>query len=268
MRTSPCALFTVIALTLTGCQKDPTPTPDEAAEAEVNVLPGARVAAAAAEFGDAPDLSAPANQPVAHPADRGAKQLAAKVAPDVAVDEALVRRYLAYRRAVVERGEVAVEAFQKARAENVEEEKAAAKSKKVAPKKAASVVAQNVTEAFTRQMREIEAQARVSSGLSLEQVSAVGQVVGEVLSARQIWRMSGGDDAVANAKAALAKLSPKERERARATFAKTEAGFIQMRDAKSARARFGDAAVDAVLAHEEALVDVQKDGAKVMATVY
>jgi hypothetical protein len=41
-----------------------------------------------------------------------------------------------------------------------------------------------------------------------------------------------------------------------------------MREARSARARFGDAAVDAVLAHEDALWKVQQDGARVMAEVY
>lgn len=262
MRTPLCALAALVATVAAGCEKEPPPE----SGAAVNVLPSARIAAANAAFGETADVEPPAA--AAEPAKPGADQIAARVAPGVNVDEALVRRYLTYRLTVVERGEAAVEAFQKARAERSAKDKAAANAKKPAQTRAAAVVAQQVTEAFATQMRKIEEDARNAAGLSREQVAAVGQVVGEVLSARQIWRMSGGDEAVANAKASLVKLSSKERAAAQTRLARTEAGFAEMKEARSARGRFGDAAVDAVLKHEDALWKVQKDGARVMAAVY
>jgi hypothetical protein len=80
--------------------------------------------------------------------------------------------------------------------------------------------------------------------------------------------MSGGDEALAKARAELASLPPARRRAAQKALARNEQGFSEMREARSARKRFGDAAVEAVLAHEEALWKVQQDGARVMAEVY
>ena len=174
----------------------------------------------------------------AHSADR----LGAIAEHGVKVSPELVERYIDYRRKVVERGREAVTKFRKL-----------SLSEQEAHVQAASVRAVRATEEFAVRMRAIEESARKDSGMSREEVLAVGQVAAEVLTARQIWKMSGGDG------------SP---EYAKARSEADARGVAEMREARSARTRFGDAAVDAVLAREEALWKVQQDGARVMADVY
>lgn len=219
-----------------GCKKDSPPPPPAPAPAE--------------PFEDTAEAPAPAE----HPADA----LAEIAEPGVQVSEELVLKYLAYRKKVVERGQAVVKAVVSQQAEE--------KAKGV--KLAGSVRAKVATEDFVERMRKVEDEARETSGLSRDEVVAVGQVVGEVLAARQIWQRTGGDDAVASARAELEKLSGEAREKAQALLEAREKSFANMRDAKSARERFGDQAVDAVLAHEKALWEVQREGAKVMAAVY
>ena len=192
-------------------------------------------------------------QPEPHTAD----QIAAPAAPAVAVTDALVLQYLRYRRLVVERGRTAVEAYRKA-----------PPRARIGEPSAAAVRAARATEAFAVRMRAIEESVRAEVGLSRDEAAAVGQVVGEVLSARQIWRMSGGDVALERARAQLGSVPPTRRSAAEQGLARNERGFAEMRDARSARKRFGDAAVEAVLAHEDALWKVQQDGMRVMAEVY
>jgi hypothetical protein len=188
-----------------------------------------------------------------------ADQIAAHAAPGVVVNEALVLRYLQYRKRVVEHGRTAVESYRKAnprpRGGNGEAT-------------AGSVRAARATEEFAVRMRALEEAARAEVGLSRDEAAAVGQVAGEVLSARQLWRMSGGDEAVERARAQLASVPAGKRRAAEQALARNERGFIEMREARSARKRFGDAAVDAVLAHEDALWKVQQEGMRVMAEVY
>jgi hypothetical protein len=80
--------------------------------------------------------------------------------------------------------------------------------------------------------------------------------------------MSGGDRVLQKARAEVAGLPPARRPAAERALARNEQGFLDMRDARSARKRFGDPAVDAVLAQEDALWKVQQDGARVMSEVY
>lgn len=191
-------------------------------------------------------------EPAVHTADA----IASAAAADVAITEALVSQYLRYRGLVVERGRIAVEGFRQTT------------QRRRADPTAISVQSARATEEFTVRMRAIEETARAEVGLTREQVAAVGQVVGEVLSARQLWRMSGGDQVLQKARAELASLPLARRRAAERALARNEQGFSEMRDARSARKRFGDAAVDAVLAQEDALWKVQQDGARVMAEVY
>ncbi len=180
------------------------------------------------------------------------------VLPSVKVDAAMVQKYLTYRQRVVERARQLVE---KMRA-------ADAGVKAADSRVAGSVRAQQATESWGEQMREVEENIRKELSLSREDVVAVGQVATQVLAARQIWRMSGGDDAVVAARAELEKLPRVERASAEKRLEARAAGFVQMRDAHAARKRFGDAAVDAVVQHEDALNEVQREGSRIMASVY
>lgn len=232
------ALALVALLSIVGCKKDPAQAdpalePDFAAE-EKQAEPTTVIASG-------------------HPADH----LAEVAEPKVRVSEALVLKYLDYRKQVVVQGRNVVKA--------VTEEQAAEKKD---TKLAGSVRAKLATDGFVTRMRDLEEAARQKLGLSRDEVVAVGQVVGEVLSARQIWKRSGGDEAVQKARAELAVMPEGERKKAQARLEERARGFADMRDAKGARARFGDAAVDAVLAHEDALWNVQREGAAVMSAVY
>jgi hypothetical protein len=189
----------------------------------------------------------------AHAADA----IASAAAPHVIVTDALVLEYLRYRRLVVERGRTAVEIYRKA-----------SSGRRGADPTAGAVRSARAAEEFAVRMRAIEESARTEVGLSRDQVAAVGQVAAEVLSARQLWRMSGGDDALRKARGQLAAVPAAKRRAAEEALARNEQGFSEMRDARSARKRFGDAAVDAILAREDALWKVQQDGARVMAEVY
>lgn len=185
-----------------------------------------------------------------------ADDLAEISVPDVKVTEALVLQYLGYRKLVVQRGRDAVEKLQ----QEAEEAKKEGEGTPV-----------NLTrraETFAITLRAIEERAREENRLSRDEVIAVGQAVGEVFAARQIWRMSGGDEALERARRRLATIPGAKRPKAEAALARNEKSFAVMRDATSARKRFGDVAVDAVLAHEDALWKVQQDGAKVMSAVY
>ena len=186
-------------------------------------------------------------------------EIAEAALPSSKVDAALVQKYLTYRKQVVARARKILETMRAADAGV----KTAANSRI-----AGSVRAQQATESWGEQMRQVEETVRSELSLSREDVVAVGQVTAEVLAARQIWRVSGGDEAVVAARAELEKLPKAERAKAEKRLETKAAGFVQMRDAQSARKRFGDAAVDAVLQHEDALISVQREGSKIMAGVY
>jgi hypothetical protein len=188
-----------------------------------------------------------------------ADEIAEAAPPASSVDEALVVKYLGFREKVLERAQTVVAQLKSP---------PAGKEADVDARMAASVRMQERTKAWGEQMRAVEESARKELGLSRDEVVAVGQVVTEVLSVRQVWKMSGGDEAVTAARADLARLSQKDRAAAQAALAKKEEGFAVMRDARSARKRFGDKAVDAVLAHEDALWKVQREGSKLLSEVY
>lgn len=178
--------------------------------------------------------------------------------PSSKVDDALVQKYLTYRQQVVERARKLLKTM-----------RAADAGVKPASSRVAGLVrAQQATELWGEQMRKVEEKVREELSLSREDVVAVGQVTAEVLASRQIWRVSGGDEAVVAARAELQKLPKAERAKAEKRLETKAAGFVKMRDAQSARTRFGDAAVDAVLQHEDALISVQREGSKIMAGVY
>ncbi|MBX5481383.1 MAG: hypothetical protein IRZ16_05990 [Myxococcaceae bacterium] len=226
------AALTVVLFAFAGCRKEgPAPAaPPPAEEPEFFV-------------DRTPDGGTPASAEVEHPAD----EIGEVAAPDVKVTEALVLKYLAYRKVVVERGREAVAKVQ-------QEEK--------------SLNLTQRAEHFAVTMRAIEEKARAEAGLSRDEVVAVGQVTGEVFAARQIWRMNGGDEVLEKARATLATMTGDAKAKAAQALARNEQSFAQMKNAASARKRFGDEAVDAVLAHEDALWKVQQEGAKVMSAVF
>ena len=232
----------IAALVLSaGCRRPPAETGASRRDAAVD------------EAITAEEAQEDAHRPPLH----AANAIAAAAAPEVSVTGALVEQYLRYRQLVVERGRTAVESYRQTKSRQRDAESTAG-----------IVRSARATEEFAARMRAVEEAARAEVGLSRDQVAAVGQVAAEVLSARQLWRMSGGDEALAKARAELASLPPARRRAAQKALARNEQGFAEMREARSARKRFGDAAVEAVLAHEETLWKVQQDGARVMAEVY
>jgi hypothetical protein len=196
-------------------------------------------------------------RPAVHAADAMRAAAAPQdVEPGLGVDEAQVERYLAYRRQVVQLGKAAAEAFVR----EAREQKPGTQS--------GAVKAQKASETFAVRMRAVEEKAREQAGLSRDEVASVGQVTAEVLSARQLWKLSGGDEAVEAARARIQQLPSAEQGPARAALEARAAGFVKMKEAREARRRYGDTAVDAVLAHEDALWAVQRESMAVMAQVY
>ncbi|HYX90336.1 MAG TPA: hypothetical protein VE782_02140 [Myxococcaceae bacterium] len=238
----PTTLLLASLLLAVACRKQP------AGAAEDPRLAGAPAS-------QPPEVAAPEPRAEPHAVD----QIAAPAARNVAVDESLVLRYLDYRRRVVARGRAAVEVYRKANPHQSPNGEATA---------AGSVRAARATEEFAARMRDIEEAVRAELALSRDEAAAVGQVVAEVLSARQLWRMSGGDEALTRARARLASVPAGRRGAAEQALQRNERGYAEMREARSARKRFGDAAVEAVLAHEDELWKVQQEGMRVMAEVY
>lgn len=218
-------LLLLALLALAGCKKDPPASPPPSAQEEFPAAPGEA-----------------AKEPVR------ADEMGTLAAPKVKVTSALVDKYLAYRKLVVERGQAAVEKFKQ--------------------EKDAKDNLTRRAEEFAVHMRAIEEKAREEAGLSRDEVVATGQLVSEVFAQRQIWKMNGGDEVLEKARAKLASLPAAEQEKAKVQLARNEQSYADMKNAKNARKRFGDEAVDAVLKQEDALWKVQQEGAKVMAAVY
>lgn len=238
----PLLLLVVPVALFTGCKKqEPAPVQDVA---PLHVTGGAGE-------DDAEELTE------ARDGMHSADALLQQEAPGVKVDEALVTRFVEYRARVVQRSKGAVEAFSR------ESRAAAASANQTVAMRAA-----RASQLFAEKMRDIEETAREETKLSRDEVSAAARVVGAVLAQREIWRLSGGDEAVKQAEATFATLSEAERARAREALQASLDGFAQMREAKEARRVHGDAAVDAVLAHEEALRELQRESTQVMSQVY
>ena len=254
MRLLPALLVLITTLSLaTGCKKE-EPTSEGLSSLHVTAPsgPGSETS---------PDDAEELTQ--ARESQHSADALLQEGQPSVKVDEALVERFLEYRKLVVARSRSAVEQFAK--------ETRAAGGATAAAAKANQTVAMRAARAsqqFAERMRDIEDKAREELKLSRDEVAAVAQVVGAVLSQREIWRLSGGDEAVQLAQTQLAAMSEAERARGGKALQASLDGFAQMRDAKEARRVHGDAAVDAVLAHEEALSSVQREATSVMSQVY
>ncbi len=193
----------------------------------------------------------------ARDAVHSADALLQQEAPGVKVDEALVKRFVEYRRRVVQRSTGAVEAFSR-------ESRAAAGS----ANQTVAMRAARASQLFAEKMRDIEETAREETKLSRDEVSAAARVVGAVLAQREIWRLSGGDEAVKQAEATFATLTEAEQAHGKAALQASLDGFAQMREAKEARRIHGDAAVDAVLAQEEVLRELQRESTQVMSQVY
>ncbi len=249
MRRLAPALFVVAALSAAACKKS---QPEEAAPP-----PGPLAVTDHAPTDEEAESTEIGGGGAVHGADALLAQ-GQDGALAVPVDAARVEKYLTYRRQVVSKGQSAVAKFQK----DTAVQPAAVKGQ------ASAVKTVRAAEEFAVRMRAIEEQALRDLGLSREEAGAVAQVVGAVLSERQMWKMSGGDAAIEQARAKLLALSGDERARAEAALKASEAGFAQAKAAGTSRRRFGDAAVDAVLAHEDALWTLQKEGMSVMAQVH
>jgi hypothetical protein len=229
---------------LAGCKKEAPQPPPGAAAIVAQVTQAEPEAAGATEE--------------AEPLEKTANEILDET-PLLPVTGAQVTAYLDYRHKVVQRagglaGTVRV--------------KDAAGEQGGQVQVAASVRTAQATRAWAKQMGVAEEAARKEAGLSRDEVLAVGRVVGEVLSARQIWRMSGGDEALQRAREELPSLDPEQRAQAQARLLRLETDFAVMREARSARGRYGDAAVDAVLQNEEALWRIQRQTAQLTSGIY
>lgn len=249
-------LTSVVAggLALPGCKKQEPPQAPQAQEGALR--PFVRVPGE-----EPPPLHPPAEDDteglVEGRADlHSADAMRAETDLGVKVDAALVERFVAYRRLVVQKSRGAVDKYSReARADQPANRSSAAR-------------AARATEEFAVRMRAIEDAARQETKLSRDEVGAAARVAGAVLSQRQIWKLSGGDAALTQALAQIETMTEPDRTRARQALEASSTGFAQMKEARDARRLYGDAAVDAVLAHEDALWELQQQGMGVMAQVY
>jgi hypothetical protein len=143
---------------------------------------------------------------------------------EATVDDDAIARYLLYRRGVVDRAALL--------APKPDE-------KPTAPRPANLPM----PDELRHELAQAEEEARQEAGLTAPELAAVSQVVADVLTSRQIWKMGGGDARLEASAERVAALPAAERAAAERELAALAAGFARMREAKDARARFGDAAV-------------------------
>ncbi len=108
-------------------------------------------------------------------------------------------------------------------------------------------------------LAEAEEEARKQCGLERDELTAIGQMVREVIGKRIYGATTPGDDSIERMKALQAKVSAEHREELARSISQLEASRNDFARMTEERKRYGDPNVDLLLAHEAELVRAWKD---------
>jgi hypothetical protein len=92
-----------------------------------------------------------------------------------------------------------------------------------------------------------------SSGLRWAEVEAMRQLMIDVVESRRLFEQMGGEQEMEKVREKLAALKPEKRAELEPQIKAAQANQLKMRDVPEARAKWGDAAVDAVIKREKEL---------------
>ena len=171
----------------------------------------------------------------------------------VTVDEDLVKKYVAYKKESLELVKKMV-AEMSANVQKHQDKGAVGE-----------LELQKAGEQMNKKHEEAHRAIQAKVGLSDAELAALSETVSDVVSARMLWDQFGaGSPATMEAqmKALPAELPAEERARAQAEMARIMKSLPDLRDCTEARKKHGDAAVNAVLAHEAALKQTQPVGSQ------
>jgi vacuolar-type H+-ATPase subunit I/STV1 len=197
----------------------------------------------------------PAPTPAEQPAAPAAKEAAAAPAPaeeKVVVDEALVEKYAAFQKDMLA-------AIREGIAKSTEAAGAAGKDAV-----SQTVAATKVVDAM-EQMDQREKELLAKHGLTHAQMEEAREVVADVITARTLLKTAGGtQELIKQMREAVKTMPEKDRAEGEAQVTKMEKDFADMTNAADARKKYGDAAVEAVLKHEEELSTLQTEALKAL----
>ena len=179
--------------------------------------------------------------PVAAPAPAGAP-------PAVAVNDALVTRYIDFQKRVLQ---VASQEMKKVRAHSGKGRRANREAEAVKLATDVDELAAKITE-----------QVRQEQGLSAAELHAVKGLVNDVMAPRMAWRMSGGDKPLQDMRRQLEHDSGLRRQELEQQIQAMEDNVGRMREARDARALHGDQAVNMVLKHDQEFAQIQDQSLK------
>jgi hypothetical protein len=111
-------------------------------------------------------------------------------------------------------------------------------------------------------IRKATETVRQQVGLSEAELETMRGLAASVLVPRGQWRASGGDRSLQQLRQRAERAPASRREELIKQADRLEASMGQMRDAKDARRRYGDTAVDLVIQHEPELEDIQAKSVK------
>ena len=167
----------------------------------------------------------------------------------IEVTESLVQKYAAYEKDLI----AALRAWG-------EEMKKAELSKDKKP--GAVDTAKTIAAVADSSKKFDEAKAQEKAGLSKAETEALREVVSDVATVRMLWKKAGEDKPLLEMekamKAQMASMKPEQRAEAEKQLNEMKEAMTSIRDCKDARKEHGDAAVDAVLKHEQELVELHE----------
>lgn len=191
----------------------------------------------------------PAEQPAAPAAE--AKEAAEPAEEKIVVDEALVEKYAAFQKDMIG-------AIREGMAKSNEAVKTADKDSTLSQTVAVAKVADAMGQ-IDRREKELLAK----HGLSQAQMEEARELIADVITARMLLKTADGTEGVIQQMREAVKTMPEDqRAEGEAEVAKMEKEFADTANAADARKKFGDAAVDAVLKHEEELSALQAEALK------
>lgn len=144
-----------------------------------------------------------------------------------------------------------------------EQKKAIEEIEKLEREKAGAVKSFSKSIALTERFDAAEKKLEKDSGLSEAQILAMQDLLGSVVLARSLVN----EEALAGVRELrkqIAAMPADQRAEAEKNVAEMEKGIREMRDAKEARERWGDAAVDAVIAEEKTLIAMWKESTEAL----
>lgn len=192
-------------------------------------------------------------QPAAAPAQppAGTKAAAEPAGRKVVIDEPVIEKYAAFQKDLLVAAREAV-------VKSNEAAKAADKDSTLSKTAAAAKIAEAMREIGRREEELLR-----KHGLTRAQMEQTRELVSDVLAARMLLKTTGGTQGLIQQMREAIKTMPEDqRAQAEAEVAKMEKDFADMTNAADARKKYGDAAVEAVLKHEEELAALQTEALK------